>query len=353
MSALDRVPVLTFVNGDREGELFALAEDNGALIGRSPEADLVLRDDSVSRKHVRLYRDEGNLWLRDLGSRNGTRVNGSQVARYRLSTGDRLSVGATLLRVSWMERDQIIVPQKEDSKGRAMSGSLDDIPLADVLQWLATSRKSGVLDVHGPRLGKLTLDKGLVFNATMQGVEVAKPEKALLRMMRWDRGFFALSNFEKGESPEGSPVSLEHILMESARTQDELSHLGESRRLPKERVWLRFPPKTPWSELSAEQVDLLSVLARAELRKRTWDDVLCSQETEDLGLTKQVLELHAAGVVLFDDEDGFDAPADQAGAKVVGDAAGDSEAALRTTQEEPANQSPGEDFEDLSDDDLL
>ena len=72
------------------------------IAGRSSEADLVLADDAVSRKHVRFFGKRGRTWLRDLGSRNGTLVNGASVERQSLKNEDeiqmgKLRIGVTLL----------------------------------------------------------------------------------------------------------------------------------------------------------------------------------------------------------------------------------------------------------------
>jgi FHA domain/Domain of unknown function (DUF1707) len=64
-------------------------------IGREPACDLTLADDSVSRWHASLIRHEGNWLLDDLGSTNGTRVNGWRVsAPTPVTPGDRVSFGA-------------------------------------------------------------------------------------------------------------------------------------------------------------------------------------------------------------------------------------------------------------------
>lgn len=50
---------------------------NRAFIGRSPEADVVVAHDDVSRRHALIYRERGQAWVRDLASANGTSVDGS------------------------------------------------------------------------------------------------------------------------------------------------------------------------------------------------------------------------------------------------------------------------------------
>ncbi|MFZ5445299.1 MAG: FHA domain-containing protein [Myxococcota bacterium] len=68
------------------------------VIGRTPGVDLQLSDQSVSRRHVELiYADEG-VMLKDLGSGNGTRVNGTKVAEKKLEHGDEISIGKTKIR---------------------------------------------------------------------------------------------------------------------------------------------------------------------------------------------------------------------------------------------------------------
>lgn len=304
MNAINEVPILTFVNGARAGERFVVSAEQGSLIGRSPEADLVLKDDSVSRKHSRVYGSNGALWLRDLGSRNGTRVNGTQVARYRLGAGDRVAIGSSLLRVEMVQPSEVSSPAQEDSKGRAMSGSLEDIPLTDVLQWLATSRKSGVLRVKGVREGRLTLMSGLVYAAELEGLQISSPQRALLNMMDWTQGMFELNSTDASEpSDDEDPISLEHVLMESARIQDEMSKLGESSPLPTEGVFLSFPEDLLWSEQPKEVLDTLQEVAKATAHELSWDDLLCVSRRDPLELTKSLIEIRALGLVGFRGED--------------------------------------------------
>ena len=67
-----------------------------ATIGRSKEAECVLRDPNVSRRHAELRRAETGDWqIVDLGSTNGIKVNGRRVSSTRLSPGDQVTVGTT------------------------------------------------------------------------------------------------------------------------------------------------------------------------------------------------------------------------------------------------------------------
>ncbi len=68
------------------------------VIGRTPGVDLLLTDQSVSRRHVELiYGDEG-VMLKDCGSGNGTKVNGTKVAEKKLEHGDEIAIGKTKIK---------------------------------------------------------------------------------------------------------------------------------------------------------------------------------------------------------------------------------------------------------------
>ncbi len=67
-------------------------------IGRLPECDVVLGDPNVSRRHSEIRRQGNGFIVVDLGSTNGTRVNGAGVKERRLSDGDEITVGGTKIR---------------------------------------------------------------------------------------------------------------------------------------------------------------------------------------------------------------------------------------------------------------
>ncbi len=69
------------------------------VIGRHPECDVVLNDAEVSRQHAEVRREEGAFLVVDLGSLNGTRVNGVGVKQPReLHDGDQITIGTHALR---------------------------------------------------------------------------------------------------------------------------------------------------------------------------------------------------------------------------------------------------------------
>jgi pSer/pThr/pTyr-binding forkhead associated (FHA) protein len=65
------------------------------VIGRSRECEVRLDDANVSRRHCEVVEEDGGWALVDLGSTNGTELNGRRVERAGLSDGDRITVGGT------------------------------------------------------------------------------------------------------------------------------------------------------------------------------------------------------------------------------------------------------------------
>jgi hypothetical protein len=69
------------------------AQSDQLLVGRHPACDVVLDDPTVSRRHAELAFRAGTWILRDLASKNGTTVNGTQVGRTTLRPGDLITLG--------------------------------------------------------------------------------------------------------------------------------------------------------------------------------------------------------------------------------------------------------------------
>jgi FHA domain-containing protein len=88
--ALDRRQALLVGEGRRN-----VLSGSHVVVGRSREADIVLADPNVSRRHAELRRDEGGWQVMDLGSTNGIKVNGRRVDQAGLSPGDRITIGVT------------------------------------------------------------------------------------------------------------------------------------------------------------------------------------------------------------------------------------------------------------------
>lgn len=89
---------LVFERGPRAGLTYVLPAGD-STVGRDAESDIFLGDVTVSRRHARFTVDERGLRVEDLGSTNGTYVNGKRVDAFLLSAGDEVMVGKYLLLV--------------------------------------------------------------------------------------------------------------------------------------------------------------------------------------------------------------------------------------------------------------
>ena len=75
-------------------------------IGRAEESELPIKDPRVSRLHARVHARDGHLVLTDLGSTNGTRVNGQRIREVVLGDGDVIAIGETELVVGGRAQDE-------------------------------------------------------------------------------------------------------------------------------------------------------------------------------------------------------------------------------------------------------
>jgi hypothetical protein len=89
---------LKFAAGE-EGKAFetSLQRRNSVVIGRAPDCDVVIQDLKASRQHCRLTRNQDGFLLEDLGSKNGTYVDGQKITEpVFLKTNHTFKVGDTI-----------------------------------------------------------------------------------------------------------------------------------------------------------------------------------------------------------------------------------------------------------------
>ena len=94
-SSLDRPLLIIHSDKMRENQ-WVLAKDS-VVIGRGEDCDIVLPERQVSRRHIRIYREDDVYYVQDLESRNGTWVNGQQLkGTHRLQDGDQISLALAI-----------------------------------------------------------------------------------------------------------------------------------------------------------------------------------------------------------------------------------------------------------------
>jgi len=108
------------------------------VVGRAPTCDVVVNDSSVSRRHAQLSVEAGVCTVEDLGSRNGTYVNGQQIDRAQLNDGDRVVLGQFPLKLRSVASDNIILDDDDAAVAmgqvirRQVSSELDPVSVATV-----------------------------------------------------------------------------------------------------------------------------------------------------------------------------------------------------------------------------
>jgi pSer/pThr/pTyr-binding forkhead associated (FHA) protein len=96
MRALDKdtLPSLEVMNGVAAGKkIFVRDTDTELVVGRDPNTDFMIEEYAVSRQHARLRRDENEIRVEDLKSKNGTYLNQKKVTSEILRDGDRVAFG--------------------------------------------------------------------------------------------------------------------------------------------------------------------------------------------------------------------------------------------------------------------
>ncbi len=86
---------LIVIAGENVGEMYRVSDQ--VIIGRAQNAEVRVLDDGVSRKHAMVAVKGGDVFVSDLGSTNGTFVNGEKVANQPLKDGDKIEVGETTI----------------------------------------------------------------------------------------------------------------------------------------------------------------------------------------------------------------------------------------------------------------
>src|SRR4051794_26393375 len=248
--------------------------DREIIVGRSSELDMVLVEDMVSRKHAKITTTGEQIVIQDLGSTNGTFVNGEKIKKVRLKEGDRILIGTSIIKLVAVDSSQGVTEgearqrleatgQRRNVSGanKPMSGAIDEIPLPDLLQLLSTSRKSGVLSVRGEGgHGRIYLRKGQIYYSTIDDSYDLSPRKAAFRMLTWTTGTFELEPPDEKSVLEEIQESTEALLMEGMRQLDEMTRIAGDLPSRDSALVLATPLQAPLRDLQPPELDLLQLV---------------------------------------------------------------------------------------------
>ena len=305
---------LQLLSGKEAGRELPLRPGEELILGRGKAAHVVLDDEKTSRRHARVLCQGGELILEDLGSANGTLLNGKKVQRAALQNGDLIRIGQCGFKVvaeleisakaqAWWSKAQASLDgdavslEKTVPGGPLMSGSLKSVGLVDLLQLLSNSQKSGVLTIRKKHdTGCVHLRDGQIFHASLNDRTARQPEKTLYRMLGWKSGTFELGPPVDCRPERAITESTAALLLDGAQEADKLAELACD--LPLSGAKFRFakPLPEPLRNLSPEELDLIQLV----LEHDTLLDVLDHFAGPDVAAYQRLIELQRRGVLVTD-----------------------------------------------------
>jgi hypothetical protein len=192
---------LKILSGRDKGSQFAFGDSDELVVGRSRDVDLVLIEGMVSRRHARFVLMDDGLSVEDLGSTNGTFVNGKQVTgRHLLAESDRILVGTAILKVVRQE-DRITdippsAPSLEPSSevtfaaGSTM-GDLAAVGVGELLELLDGSSAMAVVELNArDGIALVTVEEGYVVDCRIPALPDAPALKCIHRALGYDKGSY-------------------------------------------------------------------------------------------------------------------------------------------------------------------
>lgn len=251
--------------------------DTEVVIGRSSELDMVLVEDMVSRRHARITTFSGEIFIEDFGSTNGSFVNGEKITKARLKEGDRILVGTNIIKLVHRDNAEadaggMRVGGPNDDRGAggrttgatltgSISGLIEEVPLPDLLQLFSTSKKSGVLVIHkDSAVAKVFLAEGRVRFAMVNEDRDVDPYKVFYRIIGWEHGTFSLEHPSDEEFDNEIDESIESLMMEGMRIQDEIRNLGGDVPDFEDELTVNKPLVPPLRNLTPELMDTMQLV---------------------------------------------------------------------------------------------
>jgi hypothetical protein len=262
---------------------------------------MVLVEDMVSRKHAKITLQAGKITIEDLGSTNGTFVNGEKVKTARLKEGDRILVGTSILKLvrqgaNVPELDDAVVKQKLEEVAAvqsakqtktAMTGKLEEVPLPDLLQLFHTSKKNGVLAVSNEHDGKIYLRQGKVYYCCIDDNHELGPQKSFNRIITWEQGDFELRPPDPQEFMVELDTSTEALLMDALRQLDEMKRIQAQLPAITSTLHLAMPMTANLRELRPDELDVLQLVHNYG----SFNGVLDHSAQDDLQVAEIMVEL--------------------------------------------------------------
>ena len=301
---------LRFISGKYQGGEFPLRPNREIVIGRSSDLDMVLVEDMVSRKHAKILTDEKGVAIQDLGSTNGTFVNGEKIRKVDLKDGDRILIGTSIIKLVAVSGEGDAGAVREGSarprcrstashrpSPKSMSGNIEEIPLPDLLQLLSTSRKSGVLVLRSDwGVGRIFFRKGQIYFASIDEGAGRGGARARRCSACW-AGTRACSSWSRPTSARSRARcqdSIEALLMEGMRQLDEFRVITGELPAANAPVSVARPLDAKLRELKPEELDVFQLA----IYPTTAQALLDQSRASDLDTARHLLSLIQRGYLV-------------------------------------------------------
>jgi hypothetical protein len=252
----------------------------------------------VSRKHATIAFTGGEVLIQDLGSTNGTFVNGEKVKRAALKDGDRVLIGTSILKVvhatapgaSAFQRGEPVRSAENVStlRPRTLHGDLSEQGLPSILQLLSSSKHTGVLTIQGPRVAKLFFREGqLVKVTTESSAAPLGAKKALHRVLGWASGAFSVQVQNDGFEKEFEDTPTDTLVSEGVKAAEETRRARERLPAGAKRFDVVRPLMPLLKDLSPKRLDTLQLV----LNHGDLDSILDRNPVSDLDVYRHLLYL--------------------------------------------------------------
>jgi hypothetical protein len=298
----DREVNIFLITGQSIGRKFRLRPGQILFAGRSSSTDIFLDENLVSRRHAKFAWVTDEVKVQDLGSTNGTFVNGRKVGGATLKSGDKVQIGQTLMKVYFSDDPtadlsaiyaltdafrERVEPTAAPARKKTFAGNLALMALPELLQMMAANRSTGILELTRESLaGRIYCKEGRIHYAVLGPVEC---EKAIFRMLAWkDADFeFRPETFDLAKFTRQVTMSLENVLMEGFRQMDEIEKLGPE--IPPRRIKLRM--LTTDATLLESLPPAVKAVLRSIVRYQSVGEILDRTPLFDLDIVKILVVL--------------------------------------------------------------
>jgi hypothetical protein len=301
---------------DQKVHAYDLAQFSRVGIGRHESNEIQLLSRAVSNFHAEILKEGGALVIRDLGSTNGTRVNGERVDRSFVTPGDSIRIGNHVLSLQ-LRSPAEAAPDRPSSAGpddlgpgargrilsqkaRTADNGGPALPLAELLRRLSARPEPlrALLSRDG-RKAFLLFDRERLFHVEYEGVV---GEKALYRLFSWHEGSYEIEPLaDAGSQPVTICLPLDALVVEGMDHAQELGKLVAA--LPPLAIPLRLKEDCPLplTAHSPAEIEIFQSIIRHEtiekvLEKSPWTDVRVARLIGSL-LSKGVFEARSPRVM--------------------------------------------------------